>query len=125
MRDVGPLPSTSLELKAPHSSSFSPLHSVLSSRCQEVAQCLFVFFSFKRMHDFTCLFIFVLQSWRSRLVVKKFQVGLCVCVSSCPQSPDSLVRSSGSLWSVVTKTTHIQETVYGRIKDTLHYRVHP
>lgn len=84
----------SLELTTPDSSSFSPLHSVLSSRCQEVAQCLF-FFSFERLHDFTRLFFFffflyALQSWRSRLVVKEFQVGLCVCVSSCLQSLGSL-----------------------------------
>lgn len=107
---------------------FSPLHSVSSSRCQEVAQCLFLFIFFILkgcMISHVFFYMFVLQSWRSRLVVKEFQVGLCVCVSSCPQSLDSLVRSSGSSWSVVTKTTRIQGTVYGRIRDTLHYRVHP
>lgn len=51
-------------------------------------------------------------------LVKEFQVGLCNCVSSRPQSLGSLIRSSGSSWSVVTKTTHTQGTVYGRIRDT-------
>lgn len=88
----------SLELTTPDSSSsFSPLHSVSSSRCQEVAQCLF-FFLLKGCMISHVFFIFVPQSWRSRLVVKEFQVGLCVCVSSCPQSLDSLIRSSGSSW---------------------------
>lgn len=83
------------------SSSSSPLHSVLSSRCQEVAQCMVVFFFFSLLTGcmilhvflfyFVCFFMFFflfvcfpLQSQKSRLVVKKFQVGLCVCVSSCP-----------------------------------------
>lgn len=59
---------------------FSPLHSVLSSRCQEVAQCLFFFFFWKVacFHTSCFNFSFVLRSWRSRLVVKEFQVGLCV-----------------------------------------------
>lgn len=40
---------------------FSPLHSVLSSRCQEVAQCLF-FFSFERLHVFTRLILILVFS---------------------------------------------------------------
>lgn len=121
----------SLELTTPDSSSSSPLHSVLSSRCQEVAQCLFffVFFlfsSFERLHDFTRLFIFVLRSRRSRLLSQRVSGRfVCLCHHPVPQSLDSLIRSSGSSWSVVTKTTRTQGTVYGRIRDTLHYRVHP
>lgn len=102
------------------SSSFSPLHSVLSSRCQEVAQCLFFFFLLKGLHDFTRLFfIFVLQSWEeqtgSQRVSGRF---VCLCFILSPVPWLSLIRSSGSSWSVVTKTTHTQGTVYGRIRDT-------
>lgn len=85
----------SLELAVPDSSSSSssPLYSVLSSRCQEVAQCLFCFLLkvcvILHVFLFVCLFVFVLKNWRSRLVVRKFQVALCV--SSCRQSCDCLI----------------------------------
>lgn len=49
----------SLELTTPDSSSFSPLHSVLSSRCQEVAQCLFFFFLLKGCMISHVFFLFI------------------------------------------------------------------
>lgn len=92
-RGVEPLPSAQawnwrrLTLPPPP----PPLYSVLSSRCQEVAQCLFCFLLkvCVILHVSFCLFVFILKNWRSRLVVRKFQVALCV--SSCRQSHDCLI----------------------------------
>lgn len=114
------------------SAFFSPLHSVLSSRCQEVAQCL-IFFLLKGCmisHVFfsVCFIQFcppqLEEQTGSQRVSGRF-VCCFFCVSSCHQSLDSVIRSSGSSWSVVVWTTHTPGTVYGRIRDTLHYQEHP
>lgn len=66
-RDVCPPPS--------HSSS-SPLHSVLSSRCQEVAQCFFLFFFLNG-----CMIFLIFSQTGSQKVSGRF---VCVLIFSVP-----------------------------------------
>lgn len=117
----------SLELAAPDSSSSSPLYSVLSSRCQEVAQCLFCFLLkvCVILHISFCLFVSFRPPELEEQTGSQKVSGSFVCFILSPVTWLSHLKASGSSWSLVTKTTHTQGTVYGRIRDTLHYRVHP
>lgn len=121
-RGVEPLPSAQawnwrcLTLPPPP----PPLYSVLSSRCQEVAQCLFCFLLkvCVILHISFCLFVcFHPQELEEQTGSQKVS-GSFVCFILSPVTWLSHLKASGSSWSLVTKTTHTQGTVYGRIRDT-------